>query len=125
METVRRALLLGCVRKSMSLIERPTAQPVRRLRSFEELVREVERERFPAAYWQHPEFNLGRCEDYSQRKPATAPGRARPNLAQAEPGKPAVLPRPHRTRKENEMMMTNTPRTNGDPLDGGASGRAS
>ncbi len=81
--TVRRAILLGCVRKSMSLIDRPAAQPVRSLRFFEALLREVERERFPDSYWQHLEFNLGRCEDYWRHKPDTAPGRARPNLEQA------------------------------------------
>ena len=81
--TVRRAILLGCVRKSMSLIDRPAAQPVRSLRFFEALLREVERERFPDSYWQHLEFNLGRCEDYWRHKPDTAPGGARPNLEQA------------------------------------------
>ena len=32
------------------------------------LLREVQRERFPAAYWQHLQFHLGRCEDYWQRE---------------------------------------------------------
>ncbi len=49
LETVHRAILLGCVRKSMSLLERPSAPPVRSLAYFEPLLREVQRERFPAA----------------------------------------------------------------------------
>ncbi len=83
LQTVRRAILLGCVRKSMSLIERPAAPPVRSLAYFEPLLREVERERFPAAYWQHLEFNLRRCEDYWQHRPDHAPLGACPNLEQA------------------------------------------
>ena len=85
LETVRHAILLGCLRKSMSLIDRPIAQPVRRLRYFEPLLREVESECFPAAYWQHLAFNLQRCEDYWKHKPEVAPGRARPKVEQAEP----------------------------------------
>ena len=86
LETVRRAILLGCVRKSMALIDQPAAQPVRCLAYFAALLREVERERFPASYWQHLEFNLGRCEDYWQHKPETVPGRARPEMEQAGRG---------------------------------------
>ena len=59
-----------------TLCVRPAMQPVRRLRYFEPLLREVQRENFPTTYWQHLEFSLGRCEDYWQRHPAAAPGRA-------------------------------------------------
>ncbi len=59
------------------------APPVRSLAYFEPLLREVERERFPAAYWQHLEFNLRRCEDYWQHRPDHAPLGACPNLEQA------------------------------------------
>ena len=81
--TVRHAILLGCVRKSMSLLGRAGGQPVRSLHYFEPVLREVQRERFPDSYWRHLEFNLGRCEDYRQRQAVAAPGRARPNLEQA------------------------------------------
>ena len=64
LQTVRRAVLLGCVRKSMALIERSGGPPAGRLAYFQPLLREVQRERFPAAYWQHLRFNLERCEDY-------------------------------------------------------------
>lgn len=94
LETVRRAILLGCVRKSMALIEQPAGTPVRSLAYFEPLLREVERERFPAAYWQHLEFNLGRCEDYWQHRPGHAPGRACPNLEQAGGPPPSAAPSP-------------------------------
>ena len=50
LETVRRAISRGCVRKSMALIERPCARPVGRLAYFEPLLRGVQCERFPAAY---------------------------------------------------------------------------
>ena len=77
LETVRRAFLLGCVRKSFVLIDRPDAQPIGSLRYFEGLLEEVRDASFPAAYWQHVEFNLGRCEQYWRTRPATAPGRRR------------------------------------------------
>ena len=48
LETVRRAILLGSVRKSMSLLDQPDGEPVRS-------------ESFPRSYWQHLEFNLRRC----------------------------------------------------------------
>ena len=103
LETVRRALLLGCARKSMSLIDRPDAQPVRSLRYFEPLLREVGSESFPGGYWKHLEYNLGRCEDYWRARPATAPGRARSNSEQAgaAPGagvSPAAPERKGKTR---------------------------
>ncbi|MDE0106810.1 MAG: hypothetical protein OXN96_03325 [Bryobacterales bacterium] len=102
LQTVRRAILLGCVRKSMALIERPGARPVARLAYFEPLLREVQRERFPAAYWQHLRFNLGRCEDYWQHEPAHSPGRARPNLEQAGRSSSAADPSRPSTDKQGE-----------------------
>ena len=100
LQTVRRAILLGCVRKSMALIERPGAPPVGRLAYFEPLLREVQRERFPAAYWQHLQFNLGRCEDYWQHQPAHSPGRARPNSEQA--GRPIAEAGPCRPSTDQQ-----------------------
>lgn len=73
LETVRQAILLGCLCKSLSLIDWPTAQPMRRLCYFEPLRREVERECFPAADWQHLAFSLHRCEDYWKLKDRLVP----------------------------------------------------
>ena len=75
LETVRRALLLGCLRKSFALIDRPDAQPIGSLRYFEGPLEEVRGSSFPAAYWQHVESNLERCEQHWRSQPATAPGR--------------------------------------------------
>ena len=83
LETVRHAILLGCVRKPMSLIDRPATRPVRQLRYFEPLLWEVQREHFPAAYWQHLQFNLGRCEDYWQHNPEVGPGCVGPEMEPA------------------------------------------
>ena len=84
--SVRHAILLGCVRKSMSLLDRADGQPVRSLRYFEPVLREVQRERFPDSYWRHLEFNLARCEDDWRRQADPASGGARPNLGQAGAG---------------------------------------
>ena len=77
LETFRRAFLLGCVRKSFALIDRPDSQPIRSLGYFEPLLEEVRRESFPESYWQHVESNLNRCEQHWQAQPASAPGRRR------------------------------------------------
>jgi len=83
--TVQRAILLGSVRKSMSLLDRPGGEPVRSLRYFASLLQEVRTESFPPSYWQHLKFNLRRCERLEQVRRAEAAGSARPNLAQAKP----------------------------------------
>lgn len=97
-ETVRRAWLLGCTRKSLSLIDRPSAAPIRSLRYFVPVLEEVLAESFPPDYWSHLQFNLRRCEEHWRRHPATAPGRARPNLEQADP-QPAGPARQERRTK--------------------------
>ena len=85
LETVRRAILLGSVRKSMSLLDRPGGQPVRSLRYFTGPLEEVRTESFPASYWRHLEFNLRRCERAWRDRTAAADRRARPDLEQASP----------------------------------------
>ena len=92
LETVRRAVLLGCVRKSMTLIDHPDQPLIASLRYFEGVLEEVREQSFPAGYWKHLEFNLGRCEQYWQAKPEQAPGSARPISDQA--GRPAEARRP-------------------------------
>ena len=98
LETVRRAWLLGCTRKSFSLIDRPSAAPIRTLRYFAPLLEEVLAGSFPPDYWAHLQFNLGRCEEHWRRNPGTAPGRARPNLEQAVP-QPVGAVRHERSKK--------------------------
>ena len=90
--TVQRAILLGSVRKSMSLLDRPGGEPVRSLRYFASLLQEVRTESFPPSYWQHLEFNLRRCERLEQVRRAEAAESACPDLAQPEPSE--VVHRP-------------------------------
>ena len=75
LETVRRTLLLGCLRKSFALIDRPDAQPVGSLRYSEGPLEEVRGGSLPTAYRQHVESHLKRCEQHWPTQPATAPGR--------------------------------------------------
>ena len=84
LETVRRAILLGSVRKSMSLLDRPGGEPVRSLSYFAGLVEEVRTESFPAAYWRHAEFNLRRCERHWRDRRLEQAGGACSDLAQAD-----------------------------------------
>ena len=83
--TVLQAILLGSVRKSMNLLDRPDGEPVHSLRYFASLLEEVRAESFPASYWQHLEFNLRRCERIGEIRRAEAAGNACPDLAQADP----------------------------------------
>ena len=83
--TVQQAILLGSVRKSMSLLDRPDGEPVHSLRYFASLLEEVQAESLPASYWQHLEFNLRRCERIGEIRRAEAAGSACPDLAQADP----------------------------------------
>ena len=89
-KTFRRAWLLGCVRKSMTLINHPATQPIRSLRYCVPLLQEVQQEPIPDSYWQHLEFNLERCEDYWSLKQDTLPNRAYPFLEQANTASPDV-----------------------------------
>ena len=84
LETVRRAILLGSVRKSMSLLDRPGGEPVRSLRYFAGLLEEVRTESFPPSYWRHVEFSLRRCGRLWRNRPVEGTGGARPDLAQAD-----------------------------------------
>lgn len=77
LEDARRAILLGSVRKSLTLLDHPSQQPILSLRYFERLLEEVREESFPPGYWQHLEFNLKRCEQHGPARPEAAPGRAR------------------------------------------------
>ena len=89
---MQQAILLGSVHNAMSLLDRPDGEPVRSLRYFASLLEEVQTESFPAAYWQHLEFNLRHCLRLVQVRRAEAVGRACPDLAQADPPRAVAGP---------------------------------
>ena len=104
LETVRRAILLGSVRKSMSLLDRPGGEPVRSLRYFAGLLEEVRTESFPDSYWGHLEFNLNRCERLWRNRPVEGAASARPDLAQA--GSSAGIPKPSSAAQVGDKKET-------------------
>ena len=77
-DTVRRAILLGSTRKSLSLLGREGSQPIRSLKYFEPLLQEVRAERFPAEYWRHLQRRLDRCEQDLGTGTASVPQRPLP-----------------------------------------------
>lgn len=89
LETVRNAILLGCTRKSVTLLEQPAGLPIRSLHYFQPLLEEVlaaTPQTYPPQYWQHLRQHLLRCERHWARHggwPGERP--ARPNLTPAEP----------------------------------------
>ena len=85
LETVRRAILLGSVRKLMSMLDRPGSEPIRSLRYFAGLVQEVRQEQMSAGFWKHLELSLERCERSWRQRTDGVPGGARSDLDQAAP----------------------------------------
>ena len=104
LETVRRAILLGSVRKSMSLLDRPGGEPVRSLRYFAGLLEEVRTESFPESYWGHLEFNLNRCERLWRIRPVEGAASARADLAQANSS--AGTPKPSSAAQVGDKKET-------------------
>ena len=107
LETVRRAILLGSVRKSMSLIDHLESEPVRSLRYFAGRLEEVRQERMSAGYWQHLESALERCERYWRQGSARVTGRAYSDLEQGIPSeeRPEPSSAGEQEQGEDEMMM--------------------
>ena len=78
---MRRVILLGSVRKSMSLLDRLGGEPVRSLRYFASLLEEVHTESFPASYWRHFEFILRRCKRLWRNPPGEGSGSPHPQYS--------------------------------------------
>ena len=62
LEIVRRAIQLGCLRKSCTMVDQPHSQPIRSLRYFRYVLQEVRELSVPDSYWKHVEFSLRRSE---------------------------------------------------------------
>ena len=80
---VRRAILLGSVSKSQTMLAQPQSEPIRSLSYFVCPLAEACAEAPPASYWRHLELQLGRYEQ-SLRRGADASDRACANLARAD-----------------------------------------
>lgn len=89
---VQRAILLGSVRRSISMVNWNSPAPVVSLRYFENTLQEVLDSEWPQGYWQHVERQLETCEEYWRRHAKHAPPAARPNLSQAEAGGRSTAP---------------------------------
>ena len=80
---VSRAILLGCARKAMILIDRSEGQPICSMAYCEPVLAGVREEAFPSSYWWHFESSLERCKRHWRAGIATPPRRGRPDLEQA------------------------------------------
>ncbi len=102
LETGRRAILLGCTRKSMAPLGQPGAQPIRSLYYFQALLLEVLAETYPRSSWQHLRDHLERCEQrWGKAERSATPQPACPNLTPAEP-RPTLLAAATRHTGERE-----------------------
>jgi len=61
-ETVRRAIHLGSVRKSAAIIDNPQSQPIHSLRYFQGVLQEVQDVSVPDSFWDYVEYSLERFE---------------------------------------------------------------
>ena len=95
---VERAIQLGSVRKTISMVNWKSFAPVVSLRYFANTLREVQDSDWPPGYWQHVGYHFVKCEEYWQSRPEAMLPAARPNLSKAQAGRdPAAASE----RKEN------------------------
>jgi len=105
-ETVRRACLLGSVRKTMNLIDRPQDRPIHSLHYFEAVLDEVRTDSFPPGYWEHLELNL---QLFERRLSGGPEAGARSNLAGQMPRATSEIPLPTSSQEERKEDDVGTP----------------
>ena len=72
MEQITRAILLGCARKYVSMLNAGTRTPIASLQYFADIVEEVERSAIPESYWEPLRVKVARMEQkWLQAHPAT------------------------------------------------------
>jgi len=70
LENVERAILLGCSRKCMALLNGQITTPIASLHYFRGIVQEVEQLKMTADYWRYLELSLNRMESELREKQA-------------------------------------------------------
>lgn len=98
---VERAIELGSVRKTISMVNWQSSAPVVSLRYFEPILQEVQDNEWSPGYWQHVGYHFAKCEEYWQSHPDQVPRAARPDLSKAQAGRDpaATSERKAKTRK--------------------------
>ena len=72
MEQITRAILLGCARKYVSMLNAGSRTPIASLQYFADIVEEVERSAIPESYWEPLRVKVARMEQkWLQAHPAT------------------------------------------------------
>jgi hypothetical protein len=73
-EHVEHAVLLGCARKYVTLINRQRSDPIISFNYFENVIDEVRELKMPTEYWRHLQMRVARLEQqWEQMKAAAAP----------------------------------------------------
>ena len=67
MEQITRAILLGCARKYVSMLNAGSRTPIASLQYFADIVEEVERSAIPESYWEPLRSKMARMEQQWQR----------------------------------------------------------
>jgi hypothetical protein len=73
LDSVRRAIWLGCARRYATMLNSQTAQPITSLRYFALIVDEVTQPGVPASYWEYVRRKADQLERQWLRQPATTP----------------------------------------------------
>ena len=78
LEQVQRAILLGCARKYIAMLNHQVRQPITSLQYFAGVIEEVEKSTIPESYWEPLRRKLQRmeCVWLGQPPPARSEGRA-------------------------------------------------
>ena len=77
-EEVEHAVLLGCARKYMALINHQRRDAIVSFSYFQNLIEEVRELKMPAAYWRHMQMRVDRLEQQWAQMKAAAAARGAP-----------------------------------------------
>jgi hypothetical protein len=73
MEQISRAILLGCARKYVSMLNAGSRTPIASLQYFAEIVEEVSEPAIPESYWEPLRPKVARMEQQWQRRSQATP----------------------------------------------------
>ena len=124
LESACNAILLGCARKSIALLQQPAGLPIRSLHYFQPLLAEVlaaTPQTYPPQYWQHLRQHLLRCEQHWARHGGWPAGPACPPKFDTSRAAAADTRCCHYGHRRNRMMMLSHLPGNRESMQGGAS----
>jgi hypothetical protein len=78
-EHVEHAVVLGCARKYVSLINRQSGDPIMSFSYFENVIEEVRELKMPPEYWRQLQMRMGRLEQQWEHMKVAASSKCAPS----------------------------------------------